>query len=101
MNKKEFIIILIITFFVIMVWIFSEILHSKPSVPTDPKLTSLLDSIDSNFDKTILEKVKNIRQTVASPKAEAPVVQATPSPAPLPSQATVSAEERAGETKTP
>lgn len=58
MNKKEFMIILIITFFVIMVWIIAEIIHSKPSVPVDPKLQQLLDPIDPNFDTSTLERIR-------------------------------------------
>lgn len=58
MNKKEFIVILIITFLVIMVWIIAEIIHSKPSVSVDPKLKQLLDPIDPNFDTSTLERIR-------------------------------------------
>lgn len=58
MNKKEFIVILIITFLVIMIWIIAEIIHSKPSVPIDPKLQQLLDPLDPNFDTATLERIK-------------------------------------------
>lgn len=64
MNRKEFVIILIITFLVIMVWIVAEIIHSKPSVSTDSKLQGLLDPVDPNFDQSILEKIRNIGQSV-------------------------------------
>ena len=58
MNRKEFVVILVITFLVIMVWIVSEIARSKPSVPIDPKLNSLLDPIDPLFNQDTLGKIK-------------------------------------------
>lgn len=59
MNRKEFIIILIVTFFVIMVWVVAEIIHSKPSVEVDSKIQSLIEPINPTFDQTILDKVKD------------------------------------------
>lgn len=58
MNRKEFVAILIITFLVVMVWIIVEIALSKPSVPVDPKLNSLLDPIDPLFNQETLGKIK-------------------------------------------
>lgn len=72
MNKKEFVAILIITFFVIMVWIIAEIIHSKPSVPLDPKIQKLLDPLEKNFDSVTLEKIKNLNQIPTSPQATGP-----------------------------
>ncbi len=70
MNRKEFIIILIVTFFVIMVWIVAEIIHTKPSVEVDPKIQGLIEPINPNFDQTILDQVKNAGQS--SPSAQIP-----------------------------
>lgn len=59
MNRKEFIIILIATFFVTMVWIVSEVIHAKPSVEVDTKIQTLIEPISPTFDQTILDQVKN------------------------------------------
>lgn len=62
MNRKEFIIVLVITFLVFMVWVIAEIIHAKPSIPIDPKIQALLTPVDPNLDKATLDKVGQIKQ---------------------------------------
>ncbi len=65
MNKKEFIIILTSTFIAVMVWIASDIYHTKSSVPLDPKLQTILDPVEPNLDSETLRLIQN--PPVASP----------------------------------
>lgn len=57
MSKKEFFILLFITFIVIMIWVIADIIHSKASVQIDPKLQGLLEPIEPDFDEQTLFKV--------------------------------------------
>lgn len=57
MSKKEFFIILSITFFVVMVWIIADIIHTKPSVQLDPKIQELLEPTNPVYDLDTIKKV--------------------------------------------
>lgn len=60
MNKKEFVVILTITFIVFMIWIITDIILAKPSVSRDPRLNSLLGPVDPIFDKSVIEEIKKM-----------------------------------------
>ncbi len=77
MNRREFFIILSITFFVFILWIVSDIIHTKPSIPQDPKLPQVLEPVRPEFDTEALDLIKNISLTIASP-------QPLPTPSPSP-----------------
>lgn len=57
MTKNQFIFVLLVTFTVIVIWIVADIIHTKPSVPVDPKLQNLLDPVNPNFDNSALNKI--------------------------------------------
>ncbi len=57
MTKNQFIFVLLATFIVIVVWIVADIIHTKPSVPVDPKLENLLDPVNPSFDNSVLNKI--------------------------------------------
>lgn len=59
MSKKQFIFVLICTFIVVVIWVIADLIHTKPSVPLNPKLETLLDQINPQFDQAVLEQVKN------------------------------------------
>lgn len=79
MNKKEFIIILTSTFIAIMVWIVSDIYHTKASIPIDPKLQKILDPVDPNFDSETLKLIQNppVASPLPIPEAKASTSSAT------------------------
>lgn len=58
MDKKELVIILALTFIVVMIWVASDIIHSKPSEPLDPKIQKLIEPIDPNFDTNLIEELR-------------------------------------------
>jgi len=60
MNNKQFLIVISITFIVIIIWIIADILHTKPSVEVNPKLSTLLAPIDPNFDPKVISQIKEI-----------------------------------------
>lgn len=58
MTKNQFIVLLVTTFIVVVTWIVADIIHTKPSVPVDPKLQSSLEPIDPKFNQTILDQIR-------------------------------------------
>ncbi len=64
MNRKEFVILLVITFIVIMIWLaFDIFFRTKPSVEADPNLQTIIEPINPKFDQTTLDQIKK-NQTV-------------------------------------
>jgi hypothetical protein len=87
MNRKEFIAVFVITCFVLLVWLISEIVHTRPSNPIDPKIQQLLDPITPNFDQKTLQQVSQVRHLEPSVENESPLnstPSATTAPIPLP-----------------
>lgn len=88
MSKKELVIILSITFGVIMAWLVFDILHSKPSVVIDPKLTELLEPIDVSLDKEVITQINQnfneLNQTPVFRTEEIPQPIPTPVVSPVP-----------------
>lgn len=61
MNRKEFVLILVITFIVIMIWLgYDLFFKTKASIQTDAKLQSILDPINPDFDQAALEIIKKV-----------------------------------------
>lgn len=50
MNKKEFLLIAIITFITVLAWVVFDILHTRSKVEISPKVQEVIEPIDSNFD---------------------------------------------------
>lgn len=59
MGKKEFIVILSITFIVIVIWIITDILHTKSSVPVNTDLNKTLEPVNPSFDTETLKMIEN------------------------------------------
>lgn len=55
MTKKQFFIIVIITFITVCVWVISDIVHSRSQVALPPELQEVLEPIDPNFDLSGLQ----------------------------------------------
>ena len=77
MNTKEFIVLLITTFVVVIVWIASDIYHTKANIPILPTLQQALEPLDPNLDKATLDQIKKLNNPPT-------VVPNTPKPIPAP-----------------
>jgi uncharacterized membrane protein len=97
MNKIEFVLVLLFTFFVIVVWVTSEIVLVKPSQPDDPKIQAMLEPLQSSFDQETLNLIVSQKPATYVP----PVATATATPNPTPTTATPSASPRGRATPTP
>jgi hypothetical protein len=63
MNKKEFLIVIIITFVVFMVWIIADIVYVKPDSKINPKALTLLsdgEKVVPVFNEHIIKEIKKI-----------------------------------------
>jgi hypothetical protein len=60
MNGRQLIIVVVVTFVVIVIWIVADILHTRPSIPLNPKLETLLSPINPNFDQKVISQIKEI-----------------------------------------
>lgn len=56
-TKKEFLVVLVITFIVTMLWIIAEILHTRPGTPLNPKIQTLIQDINPEFDQETLKLI--------------------------------------------
>lgn len=85
MSNKQFVVVIVITFIVVVFWIIADILHTRPSVAVNPKLQTLLTPISPNFDQKVLTQIKDEVKSVdeINPAFQPP---ATPTPTPVPSQ---------------
>jgi hypothetical protein len=93
MNRKEFLLIIIITFIVVMVWVASNIYHDRSNTNIDPEIAPLLEDITPNFDQETLDKVKKITPLQTSAQAQAlPSSQPSSSPLQAPTPATSSSQ---------
>ena len=83
MNRIEFVLVLLFTFFVIVVWITSDVILATPQTAEDPKvqkLPSMLEPLSPNFDTKTIEIINNQKLPVADTRT-----QTTEVPAPVPS----------------
>lgn len=86
MNKAEFLVILVITVIVFLIWGASNFIHSRSAAIPNPDAKQYLDPVDPNFDKGTLDKISSL--SVATHSATALPL---PSPSPSPKSATPSA----------
>ncbi len=79
--QKQFIITVVITFVVIMIWVAADIFHTQADKPVSSKLQQVIAPITPTFDEAVLEEIGN-RQRVQSQTS--PSLQITPSPTNIP-----------------
>jgi hypothetical protein len=60
MNNRQFAILISITFLVGMVWLISDIIfNTKASIPVSPKLQTLLESVNPNFNARVIKIIND------------------------------------------
>lgn len=58
MSSKQFAVIIVITFIVGIIWLVSDIIfNTKASIPDNPKLNTLLEPINPNFNPRVLKLI--------------------------------------------
>lgn len=58
MSAKQFAIIVVITFIVGIIWLVSDIIfNTKASIPDNPKINTLLEPINPNFNPRVLKLI--------------------------------------------
>ena len=55
MTGKQVLFIAIATFITVIIWVTSDIYHSRKQVTTPPEVQQLLEPIEPNFDKQALD----------------------------------------------
>lgn len=55
MNRKEWLVAIIIIFITICVWVISDILHTRAKVGTPQAIQEILEPINPDFDTAVLE----------------------------------------------
>lgn len=82
MNSRQFLIVVIITFVVGMVWLIADILfNTKASIPISDKLQSSLEPITPTFNARVLEIIQSetfSNSEILVPEGNAPVTIAEP-----------------------
>lgn len=56
MDKKQWLIAVILTFITVCFWVGFEILHKRHETKITPQVQELIEPIDPNFDLTAIEK---------------------------------------------
>lgn len=87
MIKKDWIVVLVITFIVFMIWLLSDLYHTRPGVEITPKLQEALDPLNPTLDPQTLEKIKQLEvidTTQVAGQITLPPSQSTSSAAPYP-----------------
>lgn len=64
MNKKDFLLLLISTFIIVLAWIIFNVYHSSVKSTIPEKLSIQIVNIDPNFDVETLEKLKKRKKVV-------------------------------------
>lgn len=73
MNSKQFATIVVITFIVGIIWLVSDIIfNTKASIPDNPKLNTLLQPINPNFNPRILNLIEKEVPLQAPPVSRLP-----------------------------
>ncbi len=98
MNRIELVLVLLFTFFVIVVWVTSDVILVRPNTPDDPKIQTMLEPLTPSFDQETMQKISTRdittpirptpRPTTGAIPATQPVVtnsQNSPEPLPTPS----------------
>lgn len=54
MSGKRFLYIVIATFITIIIWVATDVYHSRLNVQTKPEIKELLEPVNPNFDQQII-----------------------------------------------
>jgi len=81
MKKREFITVLVITLIVVVVWVVSDLVHTKSSAQGLPDVKNYTDPVDPNFDQDTLNKISSLSTPAPAPSG-APVATAAPTASP-------------------
>ncbi len=85
MTSRQFAIIAGITFFVGMVWLFADIIfNTKASIQISPKLQTLLEPVNPNFNSRVLEIIDKETLDITAITVSEPIPSAEPSEVPIP-----------------
>jgi hypothetical protein len=108
MNRIEFVLVLLFTFFVIVVWVTSDIILVKPNTPDDPKIQTMIEPLNPAFDQEAMQLINN--RTLSTPIRPTPrpttttatpaLLLPTPSTSPQPSIQSVEANTEIIDTNT-
>lgn len=60
MQRKEVVIIAIITFIVVVAWIATSVIGTRSSAPVNPKINQVIEPIDPTFDQSTIDKIKKL-----------------------------------------
>ncbi len=109
MSKKEFITILAITLIVIIVWVTSDLVHTRSNSKDLPDVQKYLEPLEPNFDKQTLDRISNLSTPAPAPSAgviSTPIASPSSSPnnrlSPRPTaSATASASPKPSASSTP
>ncbi len=72
MNSRQFAIVIGITFIVGMVWLAADIIfNTKASIEISPKLQTLLESVNPNFNSRVLEIIEKETLDISDVKVTA------------------------------
>ena len=55
MNKKEWLVAVILTFVTIIAWVIFDIIHTRSQVEIPTNLQNLIEPIDPNFNTSVLD----------------------------------------------
>jgi hypothetical protein len=79
MSKKGWLITLVFTGIVVLIWVLTVVVKTKPSPPVSAQVKDALEAVDSNFDQETLKQVSSVQKPalLAAPKPSA-----TPTPSP-------------------
>lgn len=84
MKKNDFLIILYVSLFVVIIWIAVEFIRSRPQDPLKPNLDQLITPINPNFDPEVLSEIDKL-PAVTNISPNQIIVTPTPSNTPTPS----------------
>lgn len=84
MSPKQFATIIVITFIVGIIWLVSDIIfNTKASIPDNPKLNTLLEPINPNFNPRVLKLIdEEVPLTASIPVNKPPRVLTPPETTP-------------------
>lgn len=60
MTRNEFLLFLMVTFIVVMIWVVSDIIHTRKNVKISPDLEQVSQEIIPTFDQKTLDQIKNL-----------------------------------------
>lgn len=82
MKKKDFVTILLVSLFVVIVWITTDFIRSRPQSPIKNNLTELLTPIAPNLNQNILSQISELPPLSSFLNSSSNIPLSTPSPTP-------------------